>query len=62
MTRLKRVLISLPRDLEAEINKLKEAPEFQEMPTSKIVCGLIRRGVDAMRQESASLILEQQRK
>lgn len=46
MTTLKRVMVSLPRDLEAELDKLRERPEFQGLPASRILCRLIRRGLD----------------
>ena len=46
MTALKRVMVSLPKDLEAEIDKLRETPEFQGLPASRILCRLIRRGLD----------------
>lgn len=49
MTQLKRVLVSLPHDIEAQINELKTSPEFRKVPTSRILCGLIRTGL-AVRQ------------
>ena len=45
MTTLKRVMVSLPRDLEAEIDKLRERPEFERLPASRILCRLIRKGL-----------------
>ncbi|MBQ9492890.1 MAG: hypothetical protein IJR54_04045 [Oscillibacter sp.] len=52
MTTLKRVLVSLPRDLETEIKRMKERPEFQNVPTSRILCGLIRKGLEAGRADT----------
>ena len=46
MTNLKRVMVSLPRDMEAEIDKLRERPEFERLPASRILCRLIRRGLE----------------
>ena len=53
MTTLKRVMVSLPRDIEAEIDRLRETPEFQHLPISKILCRLIRRGLDATGGDNA---------
>ena len=52
MTALTRITISLPSDLEAAINEVKANPEFQRTPKSKIVCGLIRQGLEAQRPAS----------
>ncbi|MBQ6986058.1 MAG: hypothetical protein IJR48_04025 [Oscillibacter sp.] len=46
MTNLKRVMVSLPRDLEAEIDELRKRPEFERLPASRILCRLIRRGLE----------------
>lgn len=47
MTTLKRVMVSLPRDLEAAVEKLKRTPELRNVPVSQILCRLIRKGLDA---------------
>ena len=47
MTKLPRILISLPPDIERAINEIKAAPENEYTPKSKIVCALIRRGIKA---------------
>ena len=41
MTTLKRVMVSLPRDLEAAVEKLKRTPELRNVPVSQIfdLCG-----------------------
>ena len=47
MTTLKRVMVSLPRDLEAAIDELRRTPELRNVPVSQILCRLIRKGLDA---------------
>ena len=47
MTTLKRVMVSLPRDLEAAVEKLRRTPELRNVPVSQILCRLIRKGLDA---------------
>ena len=51
MTTLKRVMVSLPRDLEAAVDKLRRTPELRNVPVSQILCRLIRKGLDADTKE-----------
>ena len=45
MTELPRVMISMPPDIENAVKNLKAQPGNERVPTSKLLCRLIRRGM-----------------
>lgn len=50
MTKLPRLIISLPSDIEEAINKIKSEPENKHTPKSRIVCGLVRQALEMREQ------------
>lgn len=53
MTDMKRITISLPDDIEAAINELKQSEEFRDASYSSIIRQLVERGLKA-KEEATS--------
>ena len=51
MTNMKRVTVSLPDDVRAAIDALKQTDDFEGRPYSEIIRALVRRGLDKTKQE-----------
>ena len=49
MTKLPRLIISLPSDIEQAVNEIKARPGNEKMPKSKIICNLVRSGLSIQR-------------
>ena len=46
MTNLPRVMISMPEDIEIAVNRMKRDPANERVPKSKLLCRLIRKGIE----------------
>lgn len=55
MTELPRLTLSLAPDIEAELNRIKSRPENEHTPKSRIICGLIRDGLEARRNDTVEM-------
>ena len=46
MTELPRVMISMTKDIETAVNRMKSDPKNERVPKSKLLCRLIRKGIE----------------
>lgn len=56
MTNLPRLTVSIPPDIEQVLDNMKREPDNKHVPRSKLLCELIRRGMERKPENEAECL------